>query len=320
MIPHFKPMLKLIGFFVYPDFQVLDAAGPIAAFEIANETAPDAYELRFLSIDGQPTRSSSGLIMETVAVDDGPMLHTLIVVGGRGRKMVEECPRTIGSLRQLAGQTSRVCSICSGAFVLASAGLLAKRRVTTHWSLAAELQSRYETMRVEADRVYVRDGIYWTSAGVSAGIDLALALISEDLGDSVGRQVARKMVVYYRRPGGQSQFSILAELGGDETAFSRLLEWMRVNLSEHLTVEQLADRASMSPRNFARQFRDATGLTPAKAVERLRLEVARERVEDTREPIEKIALHCGFVDPERMRRSFVRAFGQPPQGLRRAHR
>lgn len=219
--------------------------------------------------------------------------------------------------RARAADARRVCSVCTGAYVLAAAGLLDGRRATTHWCQAARLQERFPAVRVEADRIHVRDGMIWTSAGISAGIDLALALIAEDLGEGVARRVAQEMVVYYRRPGGQSQFSALAEFGGDATAFSPLLGWMRENLAQRLTVDELADRMAMSPRNFSRAFTRAMGLSPARAVVRLRLEAARERVENSKEPIERIAATCGFLDPERMRRAFVSAFGQPPQALRR---
>jgi transcriptional regulator GlxA family with amidase domain len=228
------------------------------------------------------------------------------------------CPDSMGYLRKCAAEVRHLCSVCSGAFLLAAAGVLEGRRVTTHWRLAEELQKRYPRLKVEVDRIYVRDGSIWTSGGVSAGIDLALALIADDLGEDIARQVAQDMVVYYRRPGGQSQFSALAQLSGEESAFSSLLEWTRGHLSERLTVEQMADHMAMSPRNFSRAFARAIGVSPAKAVERLRMEAARERVENSQDPIEQVASATGFGDPERMRRAFIRAFGQPPQALRRA--
>jgi transcriptional regulator GlxA family with amidase domain len=201
--------------------------------------------------------------------------------------------------------------------LLGAAGMLDGRRVTTHWRVALELQKMYPAARVEPDRIYVRDANIWTSGGVSAGIDLALALISEDCGDKVARRVAQQMVVYYRRPGGQSQFSVLAELGGGDSAFSSLLSWIRANLSEELSVEQLASQVAMSPRNFSRAFAKAMGITPAKAVERLRLEAARERIEYSRDLVSDIAASTGFGDIETMRRSFVRIYGRTPQELRR---
>lgn len=312
--------MKKIGFFLFDGFQILDASGPITAFELAMEMVPDSYQLEVLSITGRKIRSSSGLLIDSLATGDARLPDTLIVVGGRGRPLVEECSDSIAYLRTCGGKIRRVCSVCSGAFLLATAGLLDGRRATTHWRLGHEFQKRFPKAQVDVDRLHVRDGTIWTSAGVSAGIDLALALIAEDLGEDIARQVAREMVVYYRRPGGQSQFSALADLGGDETAFSSLLNWIRSHLSERLTIERLADRMEMSPRNFSRAFAREIGVSPAKAVERLRLEAARERVENSREPIEQIAAANGFSDPERMRRSFIRAFGQPPQALRRMRR
>ncbi|MCJ2185098.1 helix-turn-helix domain-containing protein, partial [Novosphingobium sp. 1949] len=210
--------------------------------------------------------------------------------------------------------------VCSGAFLLAGAGLLDGKRATTHWRRAPRLARLFPQVQVEPDCIHIRDGQVWTSAGISAGIDLALALIAQDHGEPLARAVAQDMVVYYRRPGGQSQFSALAELGGEGGRFDDLLAWMRAHLAEKLGVEALAEQAAMSPRNFSRAFTRAVGLSPARAVERLRLETARERVESGTEPVETIALATGFGDPERMRRAFLRAFGQPPQAMRRLAR
>jgi transcriptional regulator GlxA family with amidase domain len=320
-IPHFRTVTKTIGIFLYDRFQILDATGPITAFEIAGEIVPGYCRLAILSIAGGSIASSSGMVVESIAADPADLPDTLIVVGGHGGRQAESSPESIAYLRSCATRIRRLCSVCSGASLLAAAGLLDGRRVTTHWRLAAEFQRLYPKVAVEADRLHVRDGNVWTSGGVSAGIDLALALIAEDLGEAVARRVAQEMVVYYRRPGGQSQFSALVELGGEETPFSSLLDWMRTHLADRLAVEQLADHMAMSPRNFSRAFTRAIGVSPAKAVERLRLETARERVENSQEPIERIAVATGFSDPERMRRAFLRAFGHPPQGLRRtSHR
>lgn len=311
-------MTKTVGIFVYDHFQLLDASGPITAFEIANEAVPGAYRLKIMSVRGGMIASSSGLAVESAPVSEVERPDTVVVVGGSGGPKAEVCPDSMDYLRKCAAEVRHLCSVCSGAFLLAAAGVLEGRRVTTHWRLAEELQKRYPRLKVEVDRIYVRDGSIWTSGGVSAGIDLALALIADDLGEQIARQVAQDMVVYYRRPGGQSQFSALAELSGEESVFSSLLQWIRSHLSERLTVEQMADHMAMSPRNFSRAFARAIGVSPAKAVERLRLEAARERVENSQEPIEQVAAATGFSDPERMRRAFIRAFGQPPQGLRRA--
>ena len=270
-----------------------------------------------MSIVGRSIISSSGVVVDSIAADDADLPDTLIVVGGQGGHEAEQCPNIIGYLKTYAEKVRRLCSVCSGASLLAAAGLLDGRRATTHWRLAEDLQKRHPKVRVEADRIHVRDGTIWTSGGVSAGIDLALALIAEDLGEPVARRVAQEMVVYFRRPGGQSQFSALAELGGEETAFSPLLDWIRSHLSDRLTVDRMAEHMAMSPRNFSRTFVRNMGVSPAKAVERVRLEAARERVENSREPLEQVASSTGFGNPERMRRAFIRAFGQPPQGLRR---
>lgn len=311
-------MARMIGIFLFDRFQLLDASGPITAFEIATRMADDAYRLVILSLDGGAVVSSAGVALATMPAGEAGPLDTLLVAGGDGSREAMRCADSLAWLRARAAAVCRVASVCSGAFLLAAAGLLDGRRAATHWRRAADLQRLFPRVRVEPERMHVRDGNVWTSAGISAGIDLALALIADDLGEALARRVAQEMVVYYRRPGGQSQFSALANLGGDITAFSPLLDWMRANLAEPLTVERLAARTAMSPRNFSRAFARAVGASPAKAVERLRLEVARERVEHSREPIEQIATAVGFRDPERMRRAFVRTLGQPPQALRRA--
>jgi transcriptional regulator GlxA family with amidase domain len=244
-------------------------------------------------------------------------LDTLIIAGGLGAREASACAKTSAYVRAAAARARRTASVCSGAFVLAAAGLLDGRRATTHWNRAAEFARDFPQVRVEPDRIFIRDGALWTSAGITAGIDLALALIADDLGEAVAKRAAQQLVVYYRRPGGQSQFSALLEADRPGSRFSPLLVWARERLDARLTVERLAERARMSPRHFARAFAAETGVTPAKAIERLRLEASRERVESGLEPIERIAALTGFGDPERMRRAFLRAFGQPPQALRR---
>jgi len=313
-------MLRTIGLYLYEDFQILDACGPITSFEIAGRMAGDAYRLVLLSAEGGPIRSSSGVALETVAVDRDASYDTLIVVGGNGSRDAMRTAANVAHLRQMAGTVRRLCSVCSGAFLLAGAGALDGRRATTHWRHARLLARLFPRITVEPDRIHIRDGHVWTSAGITAGIDLALALIAQDLGEALARRVAQDMVVYYRRPGGQSQFSALADLGGDTTQFAPLLDWIRAHLDQSLTIEMLAAEAAMSPRNFSRAFTREMGMSPAKAVERLRLDVARERVENSPAPIEQIAAAHGFHDPERMRRAFLRAFGQPPQAMRRIAR
>lgn len=312
-------MTRRLAVVIFPGFQILDAAGPIAAFEIAARFEPAAYEIHVMAPDGGQTASTSGvaLVAEPLAV--GPW-HTLMVVGGDATRAVRESLGIIDWLKREATAAERVTSVCSGAYFLAEAGLLDGRRATTHWGRTDHFARRYPKVKLEADRIFIRDGEVWTSAGITAGIDLALALIEEDLGATVARRVAQQLVVHQRRPGGQSQFSALIELGGHSGRFAALMDWMREHLAEPLTVERLAEQAAMSARNFARAFLAETGTTPAKAVERLRLEAARTAVEAGHTPIDRIALSVGFGDPERMRRAFLRAFGQPPQALRRAAR
>jgi len=311
-------MPRTIGILIFPNFQLLDAAGPIAAFEEASrETTSPAYRLRVIARTAGAVASSSGAELTAAALSDEP-LDTLIVVGGWGTREASTCTETLFYVRAAAGRVRRTASVCSGAFILAAAGLLDGRRATTHWSRAAEFARAYPRVRVEPDRIFIRDGALWTSAGITAGIDLALALIAEDLGEAIAKRAAQQLVVYYRRPGGQSQFSALLEADRPGSRFSPLLAWARERLDEPLPVARLAERVAMSPRNFARAFAAETSMTPAKAIERLRLEASRERVESGSEPIEQVAARNGFRDPERMRRAYLRAFGQPPQALRRA--
>lgn len=311
--------MRRIGLVIFPGFQILDAAGPLAAFEIASRFAAGAYELRLLAERPGLVASSAGVALAAEALD-AAAYDTLVVSGGDGVRALPELAALVAWLRRQAAQTRRVTSVCSGAFLLAEAGLLDGRRCTTHWHRSDHFARRYPQVRLERDRIYVRDGPVWTSAGITAGIDLALALIEEDVGAAIARRTAQQLVVHHRRAGGQSQFSELLEVGGVNGRFGPLLDWARERLGEPLGVERLAAQAAMSPRNFARAFVAETGVTPAKAVERLRLEAARARVETTREPIDQVAAAAGFGDPERMRRAFLRAFGQPPQALRRAAR
>jgi transcriptional regulator GlxA family with amidase domain len=247
-------------------------------------------------------------------------MTTLIVAGGDGVRQAATCAKTLAFVRSAARRGIRVASVCSGAYILAEAGLLDGRRATTHWQRTGHFVKTYPKIRLEPDRIYVRDGNIWSSAGISAGIDLALAMAAEDYGDEIAQQAARQLVLYHRRSGGQSQFSSLLELKAPAGRFAPLLAWAREHLEAPLTVEDMAEQAGMSSRHFARAFIAETGITPSKAVERLRIEVARERVQSSSEAIEHVAETTGFRDPERMRRAFIRAFGQPPQSLRRAAR
>ena len=312
-------MMRRLAVVVFPGFQLLDAAGPLSAFDIARRYQEGAYDIHVLAAGGGHVLSSAGAGFNTEDLSDGPW-DTVMLAGGDTREAVEAFQTTVAWLARIAPTVRRVTSVCSGAYFLAEAGLLDGRRCTTHWSRTDHFARRYPRVRLDADRIFIRDGDVWTSAGITAGIDLALALIEDDLGARIAKSTAQQLVVHQRRPGGQSQFSALIELGGRTGRFSELMDWIREHLAEPLTVERLAEQAAMSPRNFARAFTAETGATPAKAVERLRLEAARTEVEAGRAPIDRVAATSGFGDPERMRRAFLRAFGQPPQALRRAAR
>lgn len=310
----------MIAILVFPDFQLLDAAGPISVFEVAGRIARTPASIKVVSVTPGEVRSSSGVAMVARGLKSAERADTLIFAGGEGVRAASRCKRTLAFARTAARRGCRVASVCSGAYVLAEAGLLDGRRATTHWGRTHDFIARYPNVRLEADRIFVRDGNIWTSAGITAGIDLALALVAEDCGEEVARATARQLVVYHRRAGGQSQFSSLIELEAPTGRFAELLGWARAHLDRPLTVECLAEQAGMSARHFARAFVAETGMTPSKAVERLRLEVARQAVQSGGEAIERVAQSTGFGDPERMRRAFIRAFGQPPQALRRAAR
>ena len=313
-------MPRIIAFVIFPRLQILDATGPLAAFEIAERYRPGTYELRLVSPTPGAVASTAGARLIAEPLVDPADIHTLMVAGGEGSREASRDAVLLDHVRTVAALGRRTTSVCSGSYVLAAAGVLDGRPATTHWSLSADFARRFPNVKLQADRIWTRDGEIWTSAGITAGIDLALALIAEDLGQEIARKTARQLVVYHRRPGGQSQFSTLAELDPGGGRFSGLLDWARGNLRGSLTVETLADEAAMSPRNFARAFAAETGVTPAKAIERLRLEAARTAVEDTGAGIDVIARDTGFGDPERMRRAFVRAYGHPPQSLRRSAR
>lgn len=311
-------MPRTVAFFIYEGFQLLDAAGPVGAFEAAVEqNTPAPYRLTVIAPRAGRVRSSSGVEWVAEGMEDAGRIDTLIVSGGAGSRVWNTDKATLAFLARTARTARRVCSVCTGAYLLAGAGLLDGRRATTHWAFTQRLASACPAMIIDPDRIYVRDGKVWTSAGITAGIDMAMALIAEDLGEAASRAVAQELVVYHRRPGGQSQFSALLSLDAPDGRFAELISWMRANLAKPLTVEQLADRAGMSVRNFARAFREDVGATPAKAVERLRLDMARTRVETSDDSFDRIALICGFGDPDRMRRAFLRGFGHPPQTLRR---
>jgi transcriptional regulator GlxA family with amidase domain len=310
----------MIGVLIYPDFQLLDAAGPITVFEIAARLSRAAPAIKVLAAEPGPVRSSSGVEMLARKLGPPGMITTLVIAGGEGVEAAARNRCALQFVRAVARRGVRVASVCSGTFILAEAGLLDGRRATTHWQRTRQFLRSYPQVKLEPDQIFVRDGNIWSSAGITAGIDLALAMVAEDYGDDIVQKTARQLVLYHRRSGGQSQFSSLLELKAPTGRFGPLLTWAREHLDAKLSVDDLAERAGMSARHFTRAFIAETGTTPSKAVERLRIEVARQRVQSSSEAIERVAETTGFRDPERMRRAFIRAFGQPPQALRRAAR
>jgi transcriptional regulator GlxA family with amidase domain len=310
-------MIK-VALAVSPGFQMMIFAA-LSVFEVANICAGEPlYDIQVLSEHGGPVHSSLGMPVST-APFEGPDFDTLIV-GGLIDVAPPNSPGLLEFLRLGSASCRRVGSICTGAFMLAEAGLLDGRSATTHWQYAPALRARYPKVRVEEDRIYIVDGSIWTSAGMTAGVDLVLGMIEKDFGTQLTRAASQMLVLYHRRGGGQSQHSALLEMEPKTDRIQRTLEYARANLRQKLTVEQLAHAAHLSPRQFSRAFRDETGQSPAKAVENLRLEAARLMMEQTRHPTEFVATETGFADTERMRRAFVRSFGQPPQALRRAAR
>jgi len=309
-------MTRRIAFLIYPDFQLLDAAGPIAAFEIAARHVPDGYSLRVVAAKSGLIESSSGASMQAHPFGSARSIDTLIVAGGDGSRTAMHCPKTQRFIQACAVHARRTSSVCSGSYLLAAAGLLDGKRATTHWSRAADFARKFPRIRLEPDCIFIKDGSLWTSAGISAGIDLSLAMIEADLGESVARRTAQQLVVYYRRPGGQSQFSALLEMERANGRFATLLDHVRNHLDKRHSVADLAEQACMSPRHFSRAFQAETGMTPAKAIEQLRAETARGAIAGTGRSVQDIARTCGFGNAERMRRSFLRLFGAPPSAVK----
>lgn len=296
-------------------FQILDMSGPAAVLEVGGRIAGDERPVEIIAATPGPVRSSAGVSVLARPLGDPNDLDTLIVTNGAGCLEGRFDPAVLEFIRTSAGHARRVASICTGAFVLAAAGLLDGRAATTHWEDAHALARAFPRVTVEPDRIYVRSGSIWTSAGVTAGIDLALALIGEDYGEEVARATARALVVPLRRLGGQSQFSGMVELQRPEARFAELLHQVRSELADDHSVEALAERSGMSARNFSRAFRLETGMTPAKAVERLRCETARAMLQSGAS-VKEAARACGFGGIERMRRAFRRTVGPAPAAFK----
>ncbi|AMV48482.1 GlxA family transcriptional regulator [Paraburkholderia caribensis] len=309
---------RTIAFMVFPGFNIQDLSGPLATFEAAGKSAAGtAYRCHVVSSVGGLVASSSGVPIMTDVVDQDSY-DTFVVIGGvipTSSQVVRDLARIVTTVA--SGSTRRIASVCTGAFLLAKAGLLDGKRATTHWKYTALLQREFPKINVLEDPIFTKDGRFWTSAGVTAGIDLALAMIEEDLGPVISNLVARNLVVYHRRPGGQSQFSALGDMEPRSSRIREVLTYIREHLDDTLSTDHLASIACLSTRQFGRAFLAETGETPAKAVERLRVEVAKQRVQHGAEPIEVIARHVGFSDPDRMRRAFIRMFGHCPNTIRR---
>ncbi|PRH32623.1 GlxA family transcriptional regulator [Burkholderia gladioli] len=304
--------MRKIAFFLFPGYQPMGIA-LTAPFETANlQAARPVYDIRMVSEHGGPIRTSLGF--EVMTERFARQAYDLVVVGA---SLEDASPATIELIRAAPSHCRRIAATCHGAFVLAEAGLLDGRRATTHWDRAAELRARYPSVQVDEDRIFVADGPIWTSAGMTAGIDLALALIEDDLGVQAARAVARRLVLYHRRAGGQSQFSSLLELEPRTDRIRAVLTYARANLGKRLSVEELADVANLSSRQFGRAFQSETGRTPAKAIEQLRLDEARVLMEESHHSLDAVAQMTGFGDRDRMRRAFLRAFGLPPHMVRR---
>jgi len=311
--------MRDVAFVVSPDYSAMSWA-VVMAFQVANSVAATEappYELHFVSETGGKIKTACGMMLESEPFTEMPF-HTLVV--GGATNPTASTPGLIAYVRDAPKRHRRIAAISTGAFVLAEAGLLDGRDVTTHWMHAPLLQAQYPAVKLDKDPIFINDGPIWTTAGGAAGLDLSLALIENDLGANFAKVVARELVIYHRRAGGQSQISKLLDLTPKSDRIQAALTYARDNLHKPLTVADLANAARLSPRQFSRAFHAETGQPPAKSIEILRVETARNLMEQSRHSIDEVARQTGFSDRDHMRRAFVRAFGQSPQALRRAAR
>ncbi len=316
-------MIRTIEILAFPSVQLLDIAGPLQVFASTNDLfrAKDEVPPYWLAVVGNAggavvSSAGLGLATEPLPAPDAP-LDTLIIPGGAGARPAAADPVLRDWIFARAKNARRVASVCTGAYLLAETGLLDGRRAVTHWTRCADLAERFPAITVEADPIFIQDGPIWTSAGITAGIDLALALVEQDLGRATALAVARHLVVFLKRPGGQAQFSTTLSLQETDARFDALHGWIADNLAADLSVTALAAEAGMSERSFARHYRQATGVTPAQAVERFRVEAARRMLADTRWPLKRVVARAGFGSEETMRRSFLRLIATAPQDYRR---
>ncbi|WP_060882633.1 GlxA family transcriptional regulator [Streptomyces caniscabiei] len=305
---------------LFDGVQSLDVTGPLEVFAGAEQHTPGTYRIHTASLDGAPVRTSSGLtLVPEHTLDAAPAPHTLLVPGGQGTR--NPAAGVVEWLREHGSRAERLVSVCTGAILLAEAGFLDGRRATTHWAYCDTLARRHPAVEVDPDPIFVRDGHIATSAGVTAGIDLALALVEEDIGRETALAIARHLVVFLRRPGNQAQFSAqLAAQTARREPLREVQRWITEHPGDDLSVEHLAARARLSPRHFARAFRTETGMTPGRYVDRVRLEHARRLLEDTSDGVEEISRACGYGTAEAMRRAFVKALAISPAEYRRRFR
>lgn len=312
---------RTIDILVFPKVQLLDVSGPLQVFASVNELMqrqgkPAPYAPRVIA-RGESVTASAGLGLAANALPRASTpVDTLLIAGGPGVHDAAADPAMVAWVQRRAAKARRTASVCTGAFLLAATGLLDGRRAATHWSWCTELARRFPEVHVEADPIFVRDGDFWTSAGVTAGIDLALALVEQDLGRSVALMVARHLVVFLKRPGGQSQFSAALSLQSADDRFGALHDWIGRHLADDISLPMMAEQAGMSERSFSRHYAEATGTTPARAVEQLRVEAARRLLSETKLPVKRISQRCGFGSEETMRRSFLRLLSATPQDYR----
>ncbi|HSR63500.1 MAG TPA: GlxA family transcriptional regulator [Gammaproteobacteria bacterium] len=313
---------RTIGIVIYPEAEVLDITGPHEVFSMAaafqrEQRSAGPYEIFLVARTLQPVKMSSGMkLLPDYRFDNCPVPpDTLIIPGAEAIEQAIDDPPVLQWVEQQSGKVRRLVSICTGAFFLAKLGLLDGKRVTTHWGYCQLLQKTYPNVNVVPDAIYIRQGNIYTSAGITAGMDLALALVEEDTGKDIAMSIARKLVLFYKRPGGQKQFSEFL-LSQSSSLFNELIEWIMQNLSGDLTIEKLAEQANMSPRNFTRLFKKELEQTPGKFIERLRLRHARILLENRTAALKEIAGQCGFKSEEQMRRAFQRELRVTPQEYR----
>lgn len=306
--------MKRVSFLLYPGYSMM-ALAAASVFEAANQiSGSQLYNLEFIASNETSFKTSAGMTLccDSLHKEGG---DTLIVGGGDLPKPTPQ--KTLDFIQQSPERYRRVVAICAGAFLLAEVGLLNGRQATTHWQCALELSKRYPKINVCSDKIFVSDGAIWTSAGMTAGIDLCLQLVEDDHGVDLAKSVARQLVVYHRRSGGQSQYSSMLEMSPESSRMQSVITYIRENLNKVLSVEELAEVVHLSARQFSRSFLKETGQTPAKAVQHIRAETARSLLEQSHHSVEEVARQTGFSDSNHMRRTFLRIFGQPPQALRR---